>query len=311
VNTHDYPFVSVIVPVKNDDGSLGALLQSLAHQSYPTSRFEVIVVHNDGFILEPPGFQGLSITSFSEAQGGSYAARNRGIEHAGGDILAFTDADCVAHPDWLAAGVRAVHSHPQALIAGHIQVFASSSEPSLAEKHQLAFAFDQEVNLRRRRGVPTANLIVSAEVVHHVGWFNPLMHSGGDAEWSKRALRYGYRWRLQKDAVVFHPARATFSALRAQRVRFATAIQAQPSGLRRLDWFLGWVSPRQGLMSRLRERQGLRKRDWVPLISAQLALAIFQVGVGLANLFGPFHAAPSGEDDPALAGDLVMEVQEA
>jgi glycosyltransferase involved in cell wall biosynthesis len=281
------PQVSVIVPVKDDDGALSVLLDSLAHQSFPLEEVEVLVVHNDEHELEVAPREGLTVRVLTEARPCSYAARNRGIEHAEGKVLAFTDADCVAHPDWLQHGVEAVRKRPDAVVAGEIQVFACQVEPNLAEKHQLAFAFDQDVNVAKRRGLPTANVFVSADVLGHVGGFNPQMRSGGDAEWSKRALRHGYHWRIQTDAVVYHPARSTFSQLRAQRARFATAIHAQPTGLRRLDWYLNWISPRQGLMGRLRQRYGLRKRDWPALVLAQLSLAVFQVGVGLAETLRP------------------------
>lgn len=284
VGSTDSPFVSVIVPVKDDDGALGVLLQSLLYQSYLRERFEVIVVHNNSEPLDINVPTGLSVTSLAEPADGSYASRNRGIEHAAGEILAFTDTDCVAHPDWLWHAVNFLSRNRDRIVAGEIQVFASHARPNLAEKHQLAFAFDQDINVARRRGLPTANLFVSREVMNHVGWFNPRMLSGGDAEWSRRALRHGYRWHIQRDAVVYHPARWSFRQLRAQRARFATAIHTQPTGLRRLDWYLNWISPRQGLVGRLRNRVGLRKRDWPALVVAQLALAIFQIGIGLVQM---------------------------
>lgn len=288
--------VSVIVPVKGEVRELGALLESLAHQRFPLEDVEVIVVNNDERDLELTGETRLRVLVINELTPGSYAARNCGIQHATGEILAFTDADCVAHPDWLSRGVAAVRENPDTIVAGEIQVFAGHAQPNLAERHQLAFAFDQVVNVSKGRGLPTANLFFRAEVLGHVGWFNPQMRSGGDAEWSKRVRSHGYRWQIQTDAVVYHPARSTFRELRAQRARFATAIQAQPIGLRRLAWFLTWISPRQGLMGRLLRRAGHRKRDWPALIMAQLALAGFQLWIGLVEILRPSEpkAAPVG-----------------
>lgn len=302
--------MSVIVPVKSHVGNLDPLLDSLAHQSYPLEEVEVLVVHNDGGELEVSRRPGLAVRVLKEPQTGSYAARNCGIEHAAGEILAFTDADCVAHPDWLSRGVVAVRENPDAIVAGEIQVFARNTKPTLAEKHQLAFAFDQDVNVSKGRGLPTANVFVRADALWHVGLFNPMMQSGGDAEWSKRALQYGYHWRIQPEAVVYHPARSSFRELRAQRARFATAIQAQPTGLGRLDWFLNWISPRQGLMGRLRRRAGLRKRDWPALVLAQLGLAAFQLGVGLVETLrpsGPEAASVSRVADGAEATSRVSQ----
>lgn len=275
--------VSVIVPVKGEVGGLNALLDSLTHQNYPPHHFEVVVVHNarKGLRIEPR--PGLTVRLLNEPAPGSYAARNLGVDCAAGEMLAFTDADCVAHPDWLSRGVSAVRQYPRAIVAGEIQIFAGQAQANLAERHQLAFAFDQDVNVAKGRGLPTANVFVRADVFRDVGLFNPRMLSGGDAEWSKRALRHGYPWRIEPKALVYHPARTSFRELRAQRARFASAIHVQPTSLRRLGWYLNWISPRQGLVSRLKQRSHIRKRDWPGLVLAQLGLAFFQMGIGLSE----------------------------
>jgi glycosyltransferase involved in cell wall biosynthesis len=55
---------------------------------------------------------------------GSYAARNRGLSVAGGDILAFTDSDCIPDPDWLTEGVSALVANR------HIDMIGGAGGPS-------------------------------------------------------------------------------------------------------------------------------------------------------------------------------------
>ncbi len=50
---------------------------------------------------------------------GSYAARNQGLSQARGNIVAFTDADCIPNPDWIEKGVRTLQKFPECgLVAG-------------------------------------------------------------------------------------------------------------------------------------------------------------------------------------------------
>lgn len=94
--------ISVIVPVFNTGRYLARVADSLLGQNYPRERFELIFVDNGSsddsvkIIERYP-----EIRLLHEPERGSYAARNRGLEEARGDILAFTDSDCFPDPEWL------------------------------------------------------------------------------------------------------------------------------------------------------------------------------------------------------------------
>lgn len=278
------PLVSVIVPHKDDESSLRVLLQSLAHQTFPLDEFEVIVVNNAPTSLDIEGPPGLNLRLECEPHGASYAARNKGIEVADGRFLAFTDADCVAHPDWLREGIEALMAFPSAIVGGEIQVFSSSAKPSLAEKHQMVFAFDQRLNFRNWRGLPTANLFVSADAFYWLGAFNRLAVSGGDAEWTRRALAEGWRWHFAKSALVFHPARSTLRELFSQRKRHARGIELAAGPAERLAWVLKWTSPRQSFAGRLLKADKSIARFKLLIVFVQFGLALSQVIFALGSL---------------------------
>src|SRR5215472_2313122 len=95
-----YPRVSVVVCAYNAERTIEPCLASLAVLNYPD--YEVIVV-NDGSrdrtleIAEGFGFCRI----ISQPNKGLSVARNVGAEAASGEIVAYTDSDCVADPDWL------------------------------------------------------------------------------------------------------------------------------------------------------------------------------------------------------------------
>lgn len=95
-----YPFVSVVIPVFNDAERLEMCLRALEDQTYPADRYEVILVDNgsdasmEGLAA---GFAGTRVAY--EDRPGSYAARNKGVSLARGEVVAFTDSDCVPYRD--------------------------------------------------------------------------------------------------------------------------------------------------------------------------------------------------------------------
>lgn len=107
------PFVSVIVPTFDRRELLARLLESLAEQSYPPARMEVLVVDNssrDGtpeMVAEAARRAPYSLRYFLQNNRGPALSRQHGLEAAKGEFVAFTDSDCVASPGWLEAGVSA------------------------------------------------------------------------------------------------------------------------------------------------------------------------------------------------------------
>lgn len=93
--------VSVVIPAHNEERYLGACLESLQRQTYPNSRFEVIVVDNastDATSEIARRFGALVVPEPAMSIG---RARQRGAKAARGEILASTDADTIVPPDWL------------------------------------------------------------------------------------------------------------------------------------------------------------------------------------------------------------------
>jgi glycosyltransferase involved in cell wall biosynthesis len=97
------PSVSVVVPVYNGASTIGACLEALLAQTYDPALTEIIVVDNNSTDGTPDLVARYPVALLHERDiQTSYAARNRGVAHAGREIVAMTDADCVPEPDWLA-----------------------------------------------------------------------------------------------------------------------------------------------------------------------------------------------------------------
>lgn len=89
------PRCSVIVPFWNAGRYVRRCIESLLSQSLPQSEYELLFIDNnstDGSDQVVAAFPAVRL--LREAKQGSYAARNRGLAEARGEILVFTDPDC-------------------------------------------------------------------------------------------------------------------------------------------------------------------------------------------------------------------------
>lgn len=279
------PFVSVIVPVFNDAERLRLCAAALERQDWPSTAYEVLLVDNGStppLVLAADEFPHARV--LHEPIPGVGRARVVGMRAARGDVIAFTDQDCLPAPDWLARGVAALGEPGVGLVGGRIDVFARDpARPTLAESLSVAMHFKQERFLRGGNWVVVANVFAWRRVVDAVGYPKPTLFHCEEIEWERRIHAAGFRLAYAGDALVRHPARRTVAELRRRAVRMETAWQV----LRRTEG-IGtgarvWLS--QYLTAPLRSIVGdvLADRAVGPLPRrlAVAGLALFLMGVRL------------------------------
>ncbi len=220
-------FVSVIIPVFAGCQKLWHCLDALQKQSYSHKYFEVIVVDNgqnegiENIVKQYP--QALLA---KETIPGSYAARNRGIACAKGNVIAFTDSDCIPESGWVEHGVARISEVVNCgLVAGRIEYcFKKDNTPNFIELcDTILFPMEQDFNIEQRKCAGGANLFTSMEVIRKVGTFNAVLKAGGDDEWAYRVFLHGYAQAYAPEACVKHLARGSLKSLILRGMRFAGA----------------------------------------------------------------------------------------
>ena len=201
--------VSVIVPHFDDLARLGTCLAALDAQDFRD--VEVIVADNGS----PSGEAAVAAVIEGRAtlviavERGAGAARNAGVAAASGQILVFTDADCIPDPGWLAAGVAAL-DHADLVGGAMVVSVADEAAPTPIEAFERVFAFDNRAYVAKGFSV-TANLFTRRDVFDAIGGFRANVSE--DADWCLRARDAGYRIAYAADAIVAHPARRTWPEL--------------------------------------------------------------------------------------------------
>jgi len=221
-----HPFVSIIIPVFNHAEQLKTCLKALANQTYPKHFYEIVVVDNGSDKDED--IAGI-VTQFNQAIAtyestpGSYAARNKGISLAKGEVIAFTDADCIPSANWIENGVQNLLQTPNCgLVIGKIEIFFKNpNQITPVELYESITAFPQKELLEKYKGGATANVFTFRSVIEQVGLFNARMKSNGDLEWGQRVYAAGYKQIYADDTCVAHPARSSFAELYKRTIRLA------------------------------------------------------------------------------------------
>jgi GT2 family glycosyltransferase len=211
--------VSVVVPARNEAPRIQACLRSLLAQDYAREAYEVIVVDDASTdrTSEVAASFGVRVLRCRGASfSGGAAARNLGVACARGEVVAFTDADCVAEPDWLRKLVASFKDLTVGVCGGDV---IGVGESLVARSLEQSGAFRLE-SLCRAQPWPilvTANVAYRKTVFHVLGGFDPSLREASDLEMTWRVARDG-RFRLVccPEAVVYHQHPATVRGLYEQ-----------------------------------------------------------------------------------------------
>ena len=196
------PRVSVIVPAYNSEGTIAATLDALAGQTF--TDFETVVVDSSPgeatARLMADRFPGV-VFHHSRDRLLPHAARNRGVELARGEVLVFTDPDCVARPEWLKRLVAA-HDQGHQVVGGAIEIEQDGWATTGIHLSKFS-AWIGGGHAGTRADLATANVLWSRPVLTQYGPF-PAETWCGDTEVSWRARAAGIELRFEPDAVVSH-----------------------------------------------------------------------------------------------------------
>ena len=207
-----FPFVSVVIPVYNGVKNIDYCLQALLKLEYPPEKREIIIVDNNSTDNTPELISHYPVQLASEHEiQTSYAARNRGIQLARGEIVAFADSDCMPDPSWLKCIAQAFIDPQIAGVAGKV---IPCPPTNLVEEFLVALDPLRFQILGKRISMCTANVAYRREILIQLGGFRSRLPTGGDIDlgWRVQDLP-GWRVRYADDVIVYHKNRSNVSEL--------------------------------------------------------------------------------------------------
>lgn len=227
----EFPYISVVIPVLNGVRFIDACLESVINLEYPKDNFEVIIVDNgstDGTTKFIRSFQSKNpqIKLYFEKMKSSYAARNLGVTKAKGQIIAFTDVDCIVDRNWLNNLVGGFSESFVGSVAGRI---VSQNGASLVEKYSSKIDILSQEHTLNSDFLPypqTANVAYRKKIFDQIGYFDYKLISGGDADFAWRVqLETNHKILYVANAIVIHRHRTNLKGLFKQQFKYGYGIE--------------------------------------------------------------------------------------
>jgi glycosyltransferase involved in cell wall biosynthesis len=209
-------FVSVLVCTRNRCGKLRGLLQSLARLDVPSgSSFEVVVVDNgstDSTADTCDQFGALlPLRYHREWRRGKSIALDRGIEAARGEVVAFTDDDCVVDASWLRVLVSEFSQDPDlAAAGGRVELYNAQDKNVTLTTYRETVVVNTTPALLFAPLIIGANMAFRATALTKVGRFDTRLGPGSRCGAVAEDIDYMYRTFRKKLKIVYFPALVVF-----------------------------------------------------------------------------------------------------
>lgn len=216
------PRWSVVVPAYNEGDLVGACVRALVDQSVPREQYEVIVVDDastDGTAAIATGAGADRVLAIEH--GGAAAARNAGLAAAAGELVLFTDADCVPCHEWIE---HMVPPFAEPAVVGVKGTYRTKQRHLIARLVQLEFErrYERMARLSQIDFIDTYAAAYRRSVLIEEGGFatDYPVPSAEDVDLSFRLATRGHRMVFAPEAWVWHTHPASLYTYLRRKVRF-------------------------------------------------------------------------------------------
>jgi len=224
-----YPFFSIIIPTKNEESVIGNCLSSLKRLNYPKDRFEIIIsdgLSSDNTVKIAEDYGAIIIRNEKQTVA---PGRNAGFLNSRGDLIAFSDADCVMDENWLNNSLKYFKDNNIGGIGG--PNFAPKNESSFGKAVRfllsigsfLSFSFyvTDSKKVKEAKSIPGCNAIYKRAALEKVIPTDESLLTCDDTDMNYHLGYKGYKLLYVPDVIVWHYRRDNPKKLWKQIYRFA------------------------------------------------------------------------------------------
>ncbi|MEW5803020.1 MAG: glycosyltransferase family 2 protein [bacterium] len=229
----NFPFITVVMPVRNEELFIQDTINELLSQNYPPDRFEIIVADGEstdrtGEIVKKIAIAYPQVIFISNPSGLSSAGRNVGFKNGRGDIFIVIDGHCLIHNnrlfkdvvDCFAKSVAHCLGRPQPLDPPGISPFqkavalARSSWMGHSGNSYIYSSFEGYVS-------PVSHgAIYKKEIFQKIGYVDESFDACEDVEFNYRVEKSGFKAYMSPSLAVKYFPRESVYALFQQMKRY-------------------------------------------------------------------------------------------
>jgi len=196
--------ISVLIPVYNGEKTIGKCIESLQKQ---TKKPDEIIVVDDGSTDKTKDIveKHKGVKLLKQDHKGPAAARNLGARKAKGDVLLFTDADCVADKKWVSEMTKPFRNKEIIGVQGRYKTFQNGVIPKFVQL-EIEDRYDRMKKREHIDFIGSYSAAYRKDAFLEAGGFNESfsMASGEDPELSFKLSRSGHKMLFRDSAIVYH-----------------------------------------------------------------------------------------------------------
>jgi cellulose synthase/poly-beta-1,6-N-acetylglucosamine synthase-like glycosyltransferase len=197
------PLISVVIPAYNVQETLNVCLDALEQQTLPREHYEIIIVDDGSTDGTQETAANRDVVMIHQRHRGAAAARNAGVHRAQGEIIFFTDADCVPELNWIEAMAAPFSNEDVIGVSGRVCTHQGGLVPRFV---QLEYDNRYE-NIARHVYIDFINTATGAyrrEIFLENEGFCENLLGAEDAELSFRLASKGHKMVFAPEAIVYH-----------------------------------------------------------------------------------------------------------
>lgn len=229
------PFLSIVIPVRNEEKHLGSVLESLVNQNYSKDRMEILVVDGNStdktaeVVEDWARNSNVAIKRVANPAQLSSAGRNAGVRNSQGEVIIFIDGHCEIPDGYLLKSVADLLAEtgadclcrPQPLTTPENSVFQNAVAHVRATA--LGHGRDSTIYDQTREGEvnpSSAGAIYRRSVFDKVGYYDETFDACEDVEFNHRVFRSGLKSVISPRLTVYYHPRKSLLGLWGQMIRY-------------------------------------------------------------------------------------------
>ena len=284
------PTISIIVPVKNSARTVRDLMDSLMGLDYDRDKLEIVVVDGKSSDGTKKIVSDYPVLLVDEEGRGLNGARNTGIKRSTGQIIAYTDGDCVVPPDWASSIAKNFRDPNVSFVGGPVkgydpEGFLSTYMDETFFNAKPVFRWRREETDLSLLNFPAGcNMAFRRSALDKVNYFDERIDYGfDDLDPVERLGSRGFKLVLDPEVSVYHQHRTSLREMLRQHFKYGrggTLLIIAKRASKLASWFTSYLITSTFAISAeiFLVSFGLWLKSWWPIrLGANFAALVFAI----------------------------------